>query len=190
MSRALKQLVAASKDGGIGRKDGEEKEDGMEQGREEEKSRLETFLGFISAIRDGACRKRKDTRGDSWRNFSCFLSSGIGRAFPRAGIETARSSGSIEKKDCFRTRKQQRNKLFPIAGTRAGNQLTFELRVEKLREFIIRNVDNFETSRKPSPFPTALLPFPDTRFEFSFQWNEKRIEKEEKEEEEGRAEAQ
>lgn len=65
--------------------------------------------------------------------------------------------------------------------------------MEKLREFIIRNVDNFETSRKPSPFPTALLPFPDTRFEFSFQWNEKRIEKEkeeEKEEEEGRAEAQ
>lgn len=162
----------------------------MEQGREEEKSRLETFLGFISAIRDGACRKRKDTKR---RQLAKFLLLSFLRN--RASVpSTARSSGSIEKKDCFRTRKQQRNKLFPIAGTRAGNQLTFELRVEKLREFIIRNVDNFETSRKPSPFPTALLPFPDTRFEFSFQWNEKRIEKEEKEEEkeeeEGRAEAQ
>lgn len=95
MSRALKQLVAASKDGGIGRKDGEEKEDGMEQGREEEKSRLETFLGFISAIRDGACRKRKDTREDSWRNFSCFLSSGIGRAFPRRLDRADRSKRKI-----------------------------------------------------------------------------------------------
>lgn len=105
MSRALKQLVAASKGGGIGRKDGEEKEDGMEQGREEEKSRLETFLGFISAIRDGACRKRKDTREDSWRNFSCFLSSGIGRAFPRAGRD-----GSIERID-------RKERLFPNAET-------------------------------------------------------------------------
>lgn len=72
-----------------------------------------------------------------------------GSSFPQAkAIEEKK-----KKKGCFRTQKQQRNKLFPIA---TGNQLTFERGKEKLREFIIRNVDNFETSRKPS-LSTALL---------------------------------
>lgn len=94
VSRALKQLVAASKGGGTcgGRIGGEGRQNRAGEGR---KIRLETFLGFISAIRNGFLplpsssprRKRKDTR-DTRRNFSCFLSSPSEsgeRSFPRAG---------------------------------------------------------------------------------------------------------
>lgn len=77
VSRALKQLVAASKGGGTcgGRIEGRWRWK-MESRREGKgrKIRLETFLGFISAIRDGFPPKRKDTR-DTRRNFSRFPSS-------------------------------------------------------------------------------------------------------------------
>lgn len=102
VSRALKQLVAASKGGGTcgGRIEGRWRWK-MESRREGKgrKIRLETFLGFISAIRDGFPPETQGYKRYSAKFLSLsFLPFEISRAFPRAGKRHDRTES---KKGCF-----------------------------------------------------------------------------------------
>lgn len=116
VSRALKQLVAASKGGGTcgGRIEGRWRWK-MESRREGKgrKIRLETFLGFISAIRDGFPPETQEYKRYSAKFLSLsFLPFEISRAFPRAGRWHDRTE-SIEER------------LFPER--RNNNEISFSL---------------------------------------------------------------